>query len=133
MSCLSANRCQCCGDSGSTWWRTGRLCTTQLRPISCVPSQASTTGHAWRMRSMGVVAGCRGRGKRLAAIETYSTVVLHVDSETLGALRRLSRPENVGPTNPGAAMPQATVSAGSQASDVLTLLALNDDYIGPSA
>ena len=62
----------------------------------------------------------------LAAIETYSTVVVHIDGQTLQALRGLMATER---TQQGAAMPESAPTAIATASDVATLLALNDDYI----
>ena len=64
------------------------------------------------------------RDEILAAIETYSTVVVHVDPQTLQALRRLMPTER---PQQGATIPEPTAVAN--ASDVATLLALNDDYI----
>ena len=63
----------------------------------------------------------------LAAIETYSTVVVHVDRETLEVLRRLSHPtERV---QGGSFMPEMTATGSGTMFDVTTLLRLNDDYI----
>jgi ketosteroid isomerase-like protein len=68
------------------------------------------------------------RDEVLAAIETYSTVVVHVDEETLQALRSLTPALNER-RQQGAAMHDTTATAVATASDVATLLALNDDYI----
>ena len=54
----------------------------------------------------------------LAAIETYSTVVVEIDASTLRALRSLSPAKQSDPP-----------PAVARAADIATLLALNDDYI----
>ena len=56
----------------------------------------------------------------LAAIETYSTVVVRAGRDTVNALRRLVAPA------PGGHMPDSVTAT---ASDITTLLALNDAYI----
>ena len=58
----------------------------------------------------------------LAAIETYSTVVVRADPATVSALRRLVPPV----TATGVNMPN---SAATLASDTATLLALNETYV----
>src|SRR5262245_40679151 len=67
------------------------------------------------------------RAAVLAAIESYSTVVVPVDRETLAALRGLSR--HVEHAKRGDVMPQTTPTGTTTAFDVATLLRLNDDYI----
>jgi len=66
------------------------------------------------------------RAAVLAAIESYSTVVVPVDRETLEALRALSRRAERG--KQGDVMPQTTPTE-TATFDVATLLRLNDDYI----
>ena len=65
----------------------------------------------------------------LAAIETYSTVVVHVDRQTLAALRRLIPAAPADGRKQGAVMQKTILPADRNASDVAALLALNDDYI----
>ena len=67
------------------------------------------------------------RAAVLAAIESYSTVVVPVDRETLAALRGLSR--HVEHAKRGDVMPQTTPTETTTAFDVATLLRFNDDYI----
>jgi ketosteroid isomerase-like protein len=69
------------------------------------------------------------RDEVLAAIETYSTVVVQVDGQTLQALRGLMPAEVKERRQQGGAMQETTPTAAATASDVATLLALNDDYI----
>lgn len=69
------------------------------------------------------------RDEVLAAIETYSTVVVHVGEQTVQALRGLRPAERNERRQQGAAMQETTPVAVATASDVATLLALNDDYI----
>ena len=68
------------------------------------------------------------RERVLAAIETYSTVVVNIDPETLRTLRFLMPHVTVPVDEKGPAMDHATL-ASSKVSDVTALLALNDDYI----
>src|SRR5262245_18689018 len=63
----------------------------------------------------------------LAAIESYSTAVGQVDRETLEALRGLS--QRVEHAKQGDVMPQTPLAGTATASDVATLVSLNDDYI----
>lgn len=58
----------------------------------------------------------------LAAIASYTTIVVRLDDSTLRGLRRASRPERAGKES---AMP----TEASATSDLATLAALNDDYI----
>jgi ketosteroid isomerase-like protein len=65
----------------------------------------------------------------LAAIESYSTAVVDVDAATLGALRGLVATESSRRPKDGDAMQETRSTADTTASDVATLLALNEDYI----
>jgi ketosteroid isomerase-like protein len=69
------------------------------------------------------------RQEVLAAIATYSTVVVDVDEPTLSALRALVPAKVKGDMKNGGVMPEVARTAGTNASDIATLLALNDDYI----
>src|SRR5262245_6482026 len=107
---------------------------TVLRCMTTCPitwygrSQPSTIGRAAKTHFMAARNGERvPRERVLAAIETYSTVVVNVNPETLGTLRLLTHQETVSASQKGSAMDHATLAA--KASDVTTLLALNDDYI----
>jgi len=71
----------------------------------------------------------RPRDAVLAAIETYSTVVVHVDGETLKAVRGLTPTDHTPSKNRGALVQDTIQSAIATSSDVTALLALNDDYI----
>jgi ketosteroid isomerase-like protein len=65
----------------------------------------------------------------LAAIETYSTVVVHVDSGALNALRQLVPESPTRARKDGPVMTGALLATTATAADVTTLLALNEDYI----
>jgi ketosteroid isomerase-like protein len=65
----------------------------------------------------------------LAAIETYSTVVVHADSGTVKALRHLVRDAPLGVRKERSPMTEVLDGATAIAADVTTLLALNEDYI----
>jgi ketosteroid isomerase-like protein len=65
----------------------------------------------------------------LAAIETYSTVVVHVDSGTVNALRHLVPKSPMGARKNRPVMTDVVGTATATAADVTTLLALNEDYI----
>jgi ketosteroid isomerase-like protein len=65
----------------------------------------------------------------LAAIETYSTIVVHVDSGTLSALRHLAPESAMRAMKDGPVMTDAIAATTATAADVTTLLALNEDYV----
>jgi ketosteroid isomerase-like protein len=67
------------------------------------------------------------RDRVLAAIETYSTVVVSVDPETVRAMRHLMPELTTQANQKGSPMEDSTLV--TTASDVTTLLALNEDYI----
>jgi NIPSNAP len=67
------------------------------------------------------------RDRVLAAIETYSTVVVSVDPETVRAMRHLMPELTTQANQKGSPMEYSTLV--TTASDVTTLLALNEDYI----
>jgi ketosteroid isomerase-like protein len=85
-----------------------------------------------RMRSEDAFYGSKEwlegpRDRVLAAIETYSTVVVNVGPESLRAMRQLVPEDTTQANKKGFAMEHSTLAA--TASDVTTLLALNEDYI----
>ena len=70
------------------------------------------------------------RSAVLADIESYATIVLNVDQQTLGGLRKLGGGAMKEATDRGlSAEARAKAEGFSRASDVQTLTALNNDYI----
>jgi hypothetical protein len=67
------------------------------------------------------------RDRVLVAIETYSTVVVSVGTDTLRAMRHLMAEDTAQADKKGSAMEHSTLA--TTASDATTLLALNEDYI----
>jgi ketosteroid isomerase-like protein len=65
----------------------------------------------------------------LAAIESYSTVVLDIDEATVQGLRRLVQGEPGSPRKEREAMQEAVPASTANAADLATLLALNDEYV----